>query len=360
MGNYIRTGNTVSVAAEGSMQVFKELPAAVYTINMAPMQPITLKVVDDLAIPSKIYGDINEVTERIINTFKDRASNTGVLLEGLKGSGKTLLAKNISVNLLKQHIPTIIVAYDQICSSVVDFIDTIDTECVVLFDEIDKCPDDDNHTCTNCMLSMLDGLSVKKKLFILTANEYNRINNYFKHRPGRIYYKLKFEGLPREFVKEYAEDALNNKDHLEDLLLCCDYIKELSFDVLASIIEEMNRYNSSAKQALRYLNVEVSFTRNCTYTIKDTAGRIIVGKYDGEEVLVDVLSRCTWNIWVPEDEKDVDYNEEMTVCFNSPTKITKNTFVYEVTSNRNKQYVVEFKTKEYPKALSKNVLDLLM
>lgn len=358
MGNYIRTGNTVSVAAEGSMSVFKELPAAVYTINMAPMQPITLSIVEDLSIPNKLYGDINSITERVINTFRDRTGNTGILLEGLKGSGKTLLAKNISVNLLEQGVPTIIVAYNQICPMMVDFINTIDTECVVLFDEIDKCQDNENNDYTNCMLSMLDGLSVRKKLFILTANEYSRINNYFKHRPGRIYYRLKFEGLDSKFIEDYATDSLLNKDNLKSLLIYCGNIRDLSFDVLSSIVEEMNRYNATAREALKYLNVDISFRRTCERVVKDKNGNVVPDKYQPEIVDVDLLYGTKWSIWLLDDEGEE--MDTLTVLLNQPVKITSDMLIYNVVSEHGTEYTVEFTTKKVTTINKEDIMNLLV
>ena len=59
--------------------------------------------------PNKVYGDTNTKIERIINTFKERNKNMGVLLSGVKGSGKTFLAKGVASRLLKENYPTLIV-----------------------------------------------------------------------------------------------------------------------------------------------------------------------------------------------------------------------------------------------------------
>jgi hypothetical protein len=38
----------------------------------------------------KIYGDLNNKVQRIFKTYESRDKNLGVLLSGLKGTGKSL------------------------------------------------------------------------------------------------------------------------------------------------------------------------------------------------------------------------------------------------------------------------------
>ena len=347
MGNYIKTGNTVNVSAEGAMEVFKKLPTAIYAISIEPMQPIKLIEMESFRLPDKLYGDIPEMADRIINTFKDRPCNTGVLLDGLKGSGKTLLAKNIIIELLKQGVPAIIVDYTQICPDVVNFLELIDTEAVVLFDEIDKCDDIEEHNRTNCMLSLLDGLSNHKKLFILTSNEYSRINDYFKDRPGRIYYAISFTGLNHTFVEQYAEDNLVNKEHLKDLLMITDNIPNLSFDILAAFIEETNRYNKSPKAALKYLNISVDFAKRCVYTVYDSEGSTVNIKYPDEFVWVNIASDDGYYIYYI----DKDLSEKaIHVNFADFKTYSRNKIEYEVGG-----YKVIFTTVQ-PKSFDKEAL----
>jgi hypothetical protein len=181
-----------------------------------------------------------------------------VLLAGTKGAGKTLLARNIATKLYENGTPTIIVPFNFICPLVADFIDSIDTECMVLFDEIDKISGDNDEEVranSNCLLGLFDGISVHKRLYILTANNIEKINNQLLNRPGRIYYKLMFGGIEQEAIKQYCDDNLRNKNYVKDMLHIATLIREFSFDILQAIVEECNRYDLSPRAACKMLNV---------------------------------------------------------------------------------------------------------
>lgn len=258
MNNYLINGDHVSIVPEGAMEVTHKLPVGIYTINLQPMQPPMLVRISDMSVPEKLYGDTCKHTTRIINTFHDRTKSTGVLLAGTKGAGKTLLARNISVTLYKEGIPTIVVPFNLICPAVAEFIEKIDTECMVLFDEIDKITGEDAdeiRSNTNCMLGLFDGLSENKRLYILTANDTDKINRQFLNRPGRIYYKILFGGVTQEAIKQYCEENLNNKEHIKDMMHIATLIRDFSFDILQAIVEECNRYDMSPRAVCKILNV---------------------------------------------------------------------------------------------------------
>jgi SpoVK/Ycf46/Vps4 family AAA+-type ATPase len=88
-----------------------------------------------------MYGNTLRHTDRIINSFWKRPQQTGVLLNGEKGSGKTLLAKNISVELAKEGVPTIVINRDWTGDGFFKLLQDIDQPCVVLFDEFEKVYD---------------------------------------------------------------------------------------------------------------------------------------------------------------------------------------------------------------------------
>ena len=257
--NYLMRGDTVSIVAEGALHIAHKLPVDIYTVEVVPQQPPVLRRMPELQVPDKLYGDTEEKTKKILNTFKSRSHSTGVLLAGTKGSGKTLLARNIANKLYEEGVPTIIVPFNLISPLLAEFIDTIDTECMVLFDEIDKIPgteyDDDNAANTNCLLGLFDGISVHKRLYVLTANDVNKINPQLLNRPGRIYYKLLFGGVTQEAIKEYCNLNLNNKENLDKMLHIATMIRDFSFDIMQAIVEECNRYNIEPKEACDMLNV---------------------------------------------------------------------------------------------------------
>ena len=110
MTYYIRNGNQFDVAKEKALDIQDHLPAGNYIVKQRPMEgPLYLEGVDDFQSVKKLYGSTTKDAERILNTYKSRGISTGILLNGEKGSGKTLLAKTLSIEGAKLGIPTIII-----------------------------------------------------------------------------------------------------------------------------------------------------------------------------------------------------------------------------------------------------------
>lgn len=128
MSNYIKSGNIVRIHPGDAIEASKQLFPAIYKIEIINDSPV-LSQMEQFALPDRLLGDIEKRADRIINTFLDRKGrNTGVLMSGLKGSGKSLLAKLVSARLLSQGFPTIILGIDQINPDCCDYIGSIDTE----------------------------------------------------------------------------------------------------------------------------------------------------------------------------------------------------------------------------------------
>lgn len=93
MSNYIINNDTVDVLSENCITILKNLPAKIYTINAGPQEQMFLKEHNFIFNNRKIYGDLNNKVQRIFKTYESRDKNLGVLLSGLKGTGKSLLIK---------------------------------------------------------------------------------------------------------------------------------------------------------------------------------------------------------------------------------------------------------------------------
>lgn len=284
MSNYLMQGDIINVTSTGSMQMHTTLPVGVYTVEIPPMQGPHLKRIHDLEAPGKIYGSSEGIINRIVSTYMDRSHSTGVLLAGIKGTGKTMIARGVCNTLAALEIPTIVIPPTMVFPQVVDFIDTIDCPCVVLFDEIDKIgrstddDDDEAGQSQNCLLGLFDGISNCKRLYILTANDTNRINPQLLNRPGRIYYKVMFGCLDDDTITEYCDEKLINKEIIKDIQQIATRIRDFSFDILQAIVEECNRYGVTPKEACKYLNV--SPDSDGMYKIQ------VFRKDDGSEVTI--------------------------------------------------------------------------
>ena len=235
MTNYIVNNNNVRIFGDEEVNIQPNLPLGTYLVKENPMTgELYLEKTVNFTKPAKIYGDCEFQSERIITTFRDRPKNTGVLLNGAKGSGKTFLAKYISYKLLNENYSTIVINEIFNPTKLSLLLQTISEPCVIIFDEFEKIyqpSKNDNNNPQNGLLSLLDGLFQTKKLFIFTCNDDNNISDLMKNRPGRVYYKLEFKGINDKAIEEYCEEKLINKKYLSQIFSIKKMIKE-SYDII--------------------------------------------------------------------------------------------------------------------------------
>ena len=265
MTYYIRNGNTFRPADEANLDLHNTLPADNYTIKIDQYGNLFLEVVDTFVMPKKIYGDSLKNADRILNTFQNRTASTGVMLTGEKGSGKTLLAKMLSIKAAEVGIPTIVINSPLSGEQFNTFIQSIEQEAIILFDEFEKVYDREQQPE---ILTLLDGVYPTKKLFILTCNDKYRVDSYMKNRPGRIFYMLEFDGLDPEFIRQYCEDNLDNKTHITTMCNISTIFDAFNFDMLKAMVEEMNRYDESPQDVLKVINVRQEFDEGGEFDVK--------------------------------------------------------------------------------------------
>jgi len=262
---FLKSGNTYRVTKKEALDITDQLPAGNYIIQKNEMTgELFLEKIDSFQPIGKVYGDSLKNTSRIVNTFLDRPSTTGVMLTGEKGSGKTLLTKNVCMALAEQNIPTIVINAPWCGDKFNNFIQSIEQPCAILFDEFEKTYDRDQQ---EMILTLLDGVFPTKKLFLLTCNDKWRVDSHMRNRPGRIFYMMDFKGLDADFIREYCNDKLNNKIHIESIVNVGSLFAEFNFDMLKALIEEMNRYNESPQEALAMLNAKPEFDSGTEYEI---------------------------------------------------------------------------------------------
>jgi hypothetical protein len=270
----MKQGNTYRAVAEQNLDLHSLLPVGNYVIKMDQYENFYFELVESFVIGNKIYGDTTQKIDRIINTFNNRPNSTGVMFTGEKGSGKTLMAKALSVKCAEQNIPTIIINTPWHGDKFNTLMQSITQPCLICFDEFEKVYDNQQQTA---VLTLLDGVFPSKKLFVLTCNDKWRIDEHMRNRPGRIFYMLDFKGLAIEFITEYCEENLNNKDQIENVCRVSSMFAEFNFDLLKALVEEMNRYNETAQEAIKMLNAKPQFDDgNARYNIEFKIGNNII------------------------------------------------------------------------------------
>lgn len=285
MTYFFKRGSAFMVTDEANVDIRDHLPAGNYIVKKDEMtEQLFFDQVESFTMPAKIYGDAIKNADRIMRTFQDREASTGILLSGEKGSGKTMLAKNLSVLAAKLGMPTIIITAPWKGEQFNALIQAVNQPAIVLFDEFEKVYDRDEQ---QEMLTLLDGVYPTKKLFILTCNDKWRIDQHLQNRPGRIYYAIDYKGLSLEFIREYCNDNLNAKQHIDTICKVSSMFAEFNFDMLKAVVEEMNRYNETPQQALALLNAKPT---------GDAGGRYDVSLFvDGKQLSYDVVDDTVWN-----------------------------------------------------------------
>lgn len=277
-------GSAVRVIKLDTEQLRGNVKPAVYTVMFNEMAgEYYLETTQDrFKLPGTIYGNSLERAERVLRTYNERTKNTGVLLTGNKGSGKTMLSEIICNRLMDAGIPVIMIANPYTGPAFSDFITSLG-ECVVLIDEFTKVySSSESRKAQEGLLTLMDGIGSSKKLFILTENYTTYINEFLLSRPGRLYYHFKYGKLDEETIQQYCaakgvEDNIT-KDIIETSRKCFEF----SFDILTTIVEEYQRFGESIEDLLENLNIEVeSFGAQYMLEVQK-----VILKSSGAEMLV--------------------------------------------------------------------------
>ena len=252
--NVVNEGAKFQIFGE-DLKTFRSLPVGSYEVCFNKMSGFYLISRNDLAVnEEKVYGNHQQRVDKILRAFHDVNRNFGVILSGQKGVGKSLFARVLASEALKKNIPLIVVT--GYVPGISNFISSIDQEIIVLFDEFEKTfgatekgdPQEE-------MLSLFDGIDDGKKLFVITCNEVNRLNNYLLNRPGRFHYHFSLTNPSPQEVREYMTDKLlpQYQDKI-DQVVSFSMGADVTYDYLRAIAFELN-HGYTFEETLMDLNI---------------------------------------------------------------------------------------------------------
>ena len=254
--NIVNAGTRFMVYGE-DVKTYKVLPANTYKVECSQMTGFYLTIHNDLTVNEKIYGPYGQKVAKVLKTFQNTDRNLGVILSGPKGVGKSMFARQLAEDGRKLNLPLIIV--DCAYGGIEDFLSSIQQECIVLFDEFEKTfksTRDGDCSPQDSLLSLFDGVDNGKKLFVITCNEVNRLNEYLLNRPGRFHYHFVI-GMPTgEEVREYMEDHLvGDARQYINKLVALSSVSTFTYDVLRALAFELNQ-GYDLTETMMDLNIE--------------------------------------------------------------------------------------------------------
>jgi hypothetical protein len=191
-----------------SVQTFRQLPVATYVIAFSQANGYTLHRAGPLAQGEEtIYGDHAARVRRIVSGYAAMNRSLGVILSGDKGMGKSLMVRMIAERMRDERgLPTVLVQHAT--PGLASFLDELG-EAVVVFDEFEKVfPNAGENEAQNQFLSLFDGLSTTKRLYVVSVNELRHISDYMINRPGRFHYHMRFVYPDAEMVAHYLRDQV--------------------------------------------------------------------------------------------------------------------------------------------------------
>ena len=223
-----------------SFKIRKELPYGVYGVNMQAMsgELYLTKQKPEFLMPKDFYDVKGKEFQYVKDVAKASSGNLGIILNGVKGTGKTIFAEKLCNEL---QIPVLIMeSWGEKNLSVLKQISDIPYDLVLFFDEFEKKFSEDDQ---QMLLSVIDGVynTNYRRIFILTTNEAS-IDQNMLGRLHRFAYRLDFTYITdKEIIRNYFAERTNLTD--EQLHWLVGYMQSKinnTIDTFSKIVEEIN------------------------------------------------------------------------------------------------------------------------
>ena len=252
---WLQDGNTFSQGSSTTVSHPEGLPKGIYEVKLSMAGFYLSKIAESFTFDYKLYGLNQKFIDYVLKTYENTTGNLGVLLDGIKGTGKTVVAKELCNRL---QLPVILVQSmgSDTNDKLIKYLSTaIDFDCIFFFDEYEKEFKDSSD-----VLSFMDGTynSIYRKVFLLTTNELN-VDPNLLGRPSRIRYKKSFGNLSEEVTREILNDILEDKTAIEKVIELTHSMNIITIDLIKAIATEINIHGAEALPDIKEtFNIEFS------------------------------------------------------------------------------------------------------
>lgn len=252
---WLQDGNVFSQGSATTVSHPEGLPKGIYEVKVSMTGFYLSKIAESFTFDYKLYGLNQKFIDYVLKTYDNTTGNLGVLLDGIKGTGKTVVAKELCNRL---QLPVILVQSMGVDtnSKLIKYLSTsIDFDCIFFFDEYEK-----EFKSSSDVLSFMDGTynSIYRKVFLLTTNELN-VDSNLLGRPSRIRYKKSFSNLSEEVTREILNDILEDKTAIEKVIELTHSMNIITIDLIKAIATEINIHGVEALPNIKEtFNIEFS------------------------------------------------------------------------------------------------------
>ena len=274
---WLQDGNVFSQGSATTVSHPEGLPKGIYEVKVSMTGFYLSKIAESFTFDYKLYGLNQKFIDYVLKTYKNTTGNLGVLLDGIKGTGKTVTAKELCNHL---QLPVILVqSMGDSNDKLIKYLSTtINFDCIFFFDEYEK-----EFKNSSDVLSFMDGTynSIYRKIFLLTTNELN-VDPNLLGRPSRIRYKKSFSNLSEEVTREILNDILEDKTAIEKVIELTHSMNIITIDLIKTIATEINIHGVKALPDIKEtFNIEFS---RFTYLYREVQVRHCDLKFTPENI----------------------------------------------------------------------------
>lgn len=212
---------------------------------------------DKFEFPFNVYNACGNIINRVCNYWAKNGGNLGVLMNGLRGSGKTMTAQLIANELIRSaNIPVLVVREPIPLQNVFE---TVKQDLIVIFDEFEKTHSEEaSPGSQQSILSTIDGMSRSEhRRLILFITNSAAIDENLRDRPSRIHYKFEFDRVADEIIEGLINDSLpKHLMHFKPEIMQYLTARNIcTIDIVKAVISEVKTFEESPLKFEGLLNI---------------------------------------------------------------------------------------------------------